>query len=147
MEQNKSYVVTDKLRENFRSSIEGCIPDLIDVGDRTVDPCPSDYRDNIRDYVGDRSIDMFPNIPDEDRQALIDWVTDYFCGKQEEDDYPACPCHDHTFAVSDLELSDDDKIRIGEAEAGCGLGMPAEDVEKQDDDYPACPCHDHMEDL
>ena len=109
MEQSKSYVVTDKLRENFRSRIEGCIPDLIDVGDGTVDPCPSDYRDNIRDYVGDRSIDMFPNIPDEDRQALIDWVTDYFCGKQEQedltflvsdlelsdDDYPACPCHDH----------------------------------------------------
>jgi len=84
MRTSKSKVISKPEEYRFRSSIEGCIPDLLEADDRLSDPCPADYRDNLRDYVADRAYDTFPNVPAADRTTLIDSVTDYFCGKEDK---------------------------------------------------------------
>lgn len=129
MRQSKSKAISKSEEYRFRSSIEGCIPDLIEGDGRMADPCPSMYRDDIRDYVADRACDTFPNVPAADRATLVDSVTDYFCGKEDKvEEGPILLSEMFPLGV-DPELSDDDKIRLGEAEAGCGWGMPEEDVE------------------
>lgn len=96
METSKRTVITDELRDQFRSYVEGCIPDLMDADGGNLDSCPTDYRDNIRDYAGDRACDIFPNASHEERGKLADYVADYYCGTEEEED--------STFLVSELFL-------------------------------------------
>jgi len=99
MEQSKVTILNANDRRRFRSCIEGCIPDLIDLSSREGlyrDPDETD-RDSIYDYAADRASDLFPMIDEEERRQLVNWVVDDFCGKQEAD-----PNHEDAFPISAL---------------------------------------------
>ncbi len=74
-------VLTSSDVEKFRVSVEGCLPDLVEYGDdgeeRFLD------RDVVRDYVGGRAMDCWPHFPAVERTRAIDYVTDYYCGKED----------------------------------------------------------------
>ncbi len=82
MEPTRSYIITPSLQAEFASMVEGFIPDLIEPlepGDG-FDSAPADHRDNIHDFVADKSCDLFPNIPDDYRRAMVKEVVDGICG-------------------------------------------------------------------
>jgi hypothetical protein len=87
-QRNDIFVITDELERRFRSSIEGCIPDLIEANDQRDmlggDPTEED-RDSIYDYAADRAYDTFPNVPHEERNAMAKRIANYFCGEEEID--------------------------------------------------------------
>jgi len=84
MERQLVHVITETLEAEFRNSIEGCIPDLMEAasqGDMLYSREPDeDFRDNVYDYAADRSYDTFPNVPHEDRTAMAKRIATYFCG-------------------------------------------------------------------
>ncbi len=87
MERTNVTEVTSALRREFRSAIEGCIPDLLDLTEEDGlcrDP-DEDDRDSIYDYVADQACDTFPCIPHADCAKLAREVTDYFCGGVDAD--------------------------------------------------------------
>jgi len=73
--------ITEEQARQFRVSIEGCLPDLLDgcegeEDERYLDPA------TVRDYVADRTVDTFPNMREAERANLIDYVTKYYCGEE-----------------------------------------------------------------
>ncbi len=96
----RGVTISKALERRFRSDIEGCVPDLIDLSDGHDgyrDPDESD-RDSIHDYVADRSVDAFPNADDTKRREMVKRVVAYFCGEEEEGE-------DKTFKVADLRAT------------------------------------------
>jgi len=102
MEPSRSLVMTHELREQFRSDVEGCIPDLLEADDFVR---PSDYRDEIHDYAADKACDLFPNIEVTERHKLVDWVVDYYCDKEEGNTQ-----EDFTFSISDLKTGGQEEL-------------------------------------
>jgi hypothetical protein len=99
MEQSKSKVVTEELRHEFRSYIEGCTPDLMEAGGGLLEDSPDDYRDAIHDHAADSSVWLLKGLSDADRRKLVAETVDYICG-------PCCNpskvTEDVSFPVSDL---------------------------------------------
>lgn len=84
MQRSNATEVTSALRNQFRSAIEGCIPDLIYLEDAPEgglyrNPDESD-RDSIYDYAADRACDLFPNLSEPERFKLVRGTVDHFCG-------------------------------------------------------------------
>jgi len=93
MERSFETFITTDMEAEFRSSIEGCIPDLMMAGGESMnemldyedrDPDESDW-DSIYDYSADRACDTFPNVSQELRTALATRAANYYCGPQESD--------------------------------------------------------------
>ena len=113
MERQSTYVITEELEAEFRISIEGCIPDLMEAAGPPahatlevedgclvpVQPDPNEgMHDNIYDYAADRAYDTFPNVPHEERTAMAKRIATYYCGQ---------PDPDQTFKVADLATRGD----------------------------------------
>lgn len=74
--------ITQEQEIRFRNYIEGCIPDLMDAyREDDKELCVSEYRDEIRDYAGDRLCDEFPNASHEERGRVADSIANYYCGE------------------------------------------------------------------
>ena len=95
MERILNKMISERAKYEFKSYIEGILPDLCaDEGGLEADL--QSCRGAIRDFVGDSSCDTFPNVSDDDRKALIEEVVDFFCGGElviTAQDCPDCGGH------------------------------------------------------
>lgn len=65
----------------LRGYVEGCLHDLLDAGYPPVKEGSDEERDAIKDFAGDRSCDMFPDMNEEDREDIVGQCVTHFCGE------------------------------------------------------------------
>lgn len=78
MEKTNATELTDGLRRQFRSHIEGIIPDLCETDGG--DPTAEDF-ESVLDYALDSAGDLMPRVPRDDRAAMCVSVAKYFTGR------------------------------------------------------------------
>ena len=87
--------ISERAKHEFKSYIEGILPDLCaDEGGLEADL--QSCRGAIWDHTADSMVWYFPNVSEEDCKALVQEVVDFFCGEEEVITAQDCPdCGGH----------------------------------------------------